>query len=494
MLKDMETLKGLMGVQDEGLIQKALTVANGFLGVNLESPAKLMLPFVSVMRNRVPVDRPKSGSSSATWRMQLGYGGFDFAGGQGTAFGGVGTDVAGNALTVDAPYKTQAIRGSVQYEAIPMSSGFDDPMSIETSRVLATLMRLEELILLGGNTAALSTITPTAGDSGVGGAAFGAGNWRVQVTALTLQGTVSNSSANSNVGETNVAAAVTRVVPVGGATYLTVAWAVVPGAVGYKVYCDDGIAGTIRLVEKSKLAYKDGTAITADGTTYVTVNSVRITAAPANTQPIAPAADATAQANVFEGLISWVMKSTVYGQALGTKTYQDMAGAKLTTAGSGVTEFDTILQNLWNAWQISPTVIVAGSKSVSHLTDQLVAANNAAMYRLEIAQERNSFVGGIFVGGYVNKYAASVLPGQAAVIPVIAHPYMVDGTYLFLTERIPYAYSREARGFALDLQTPYTWFELARTDRSFPFSLFFTEVLKCYHPLAQAYISGARVE
>lgn len=494
MIRDLDTLKQLMGTQDTDLIQKALTVANGFLGYNLEAPAKLMLPFVTVLRNRLPVDRPKQGSDSATWRVQLGYGGFDFAANQGTAFGAVGADVAGTALTISAAYKTQALKGEVQFEAIPMAAGFDDPMSIETSRTLATLMRLEELITLGGNTTALPTITPTVADSGVGGAAFANGNWRVQVTALTLQGTIANAAGNSNVGETNVAAAVTRAVGVGGATYLTVSWTPVAGAVGYKVYCDDGIAGTIRLVNKAKLAYKDGGTITVDAATYVSVNNVRITAAPAAGQPIAPAADATAQDNVAEGIIAWTDKSTVYGQALGTKIAYDANGAKLTTAGSGISEFDSILQQMWTSWQISPTLIVAGPKTVAHITDQLIAANNAAMYRIEIARERNSFVGGVFVGGYLNKFAASVLQNQAAVIPTIAHPYMPEGKVMFLTERIPYAYSREARGWALDVLTPYTMFDLARVSRTFPFSLFYSETLKCYHPLAQASISGLRVE
>ena len=116
------------------------------------------------------------------------------------------------------------------------------------------------------------------------------------------------------------------------------------------------------------------------------------------------------------------------------------------------------------------------------------------MYRVELAPERGQFIGGMYIGGYLNKFAASMLGNQAANIPVWAHPYMVDGTYLFLTERIPYQYSREARGFALDVQTPYTYFELARTDRSFPFSTFFTECLKCYHPLSNASIAGVKVE
>jgi hypothetical protein len=124
----------------------------------------------------------------------------------------------------------------------------------------------------------------------------------------------------------------------------------------------------------------------------------------------------------------------------------------------------------------------------------LIAANNAAMYRIEIQQERGGFTGGAFVGGYLNKYAASLMGNTPATIPVWAHPYCPDGTFMFLTERVPYQYSREARGFALDVLSPYQYFELARSTRTFPFSVFMTETLKCYHPLANAVISGVRVE
>lgn len=508
MTKDLDALQALMGAKgDQEALRKALTVATGFIGYNLEPTAKLMLPLFAGLRNRVAVDKPAQGSTNATWRMQLGYGAFNFGTNFGTAFGAVGGATTPAAVSVSASYKTQAIKGEVEFESIPMARGFDDPLAIETSMALSSLIRLEELLVLGGNQTALSAPVPVGAQSTATAInTFAAGTWTVKITALTLQGTITNAAANSNVGESAVGS-VDIVVAAGDADFLDVSWPPVEGAVGYKIYTESGVAvGDARLCPVANLRYRKITAGATDltafgdpitvpaGQTYVTVNHVQIITVPLVGQPAAPGADATANADVFEGFLAWTQKSSMYGQSLGTHFNKNMDGAPLTTAGSGVSEFDTVLQNLWKSWQINPTLIVTSPQGASVLTDKLIAANNAAMYRIEIAQERGGFTGGVFVGGYLNKFAASLMGYQPAVIPVWAHPYMPDGTFMFMTERVPYQYSREARGFALDVLTPYTYFELARATRSFPFSTFFTETLKCYHPLAQACISGARVE
>jgi hypothetical protein len=507
-VKDLAALQAMMGSSkiNDADLRKALTTATGFVGYNLEPTAKLMLPLFAGLRNRVTVDKPSQGAENATWRMQLGYGTFNFGSNMGTAFGGVGGATTPAAVTVNAAYKTQAINGEVQFEAIPMARGFDDPLAIETSMALSSLIRLEEMLVLGGNSAALTQSTP-AGNPSTATAVntFGTGTWSVKVSALTLQGCLTNASSNSNVGE-SLPVNVDIVVPGGDCDFLDVYWTPVPGAFGYKVYCEsaEGAANALLVVPATGLKYRKVTAgatdlanagdaiVTPSGQTFVTVNHVQIWAV--GTGAAAPIADATVSTLMFEGFLSWATKNTIYSQAVGTHINYNANGAPLTTAGSGVTEFDYILSNLWTQWQISPSLIVTSPNGASSLTDKLIAANNAAMYRVELNAERGGMTGGVFVGGYLNKFAASLMGQVPATISVWAHPYMPDGTFMFLTERVPYQYSREARGFALDVLTPYTYFELARNTRVFPFSTFFTETLKCYHPLAQAAIQGVRVQ
>ena len=514
---DIDNLTALMkGGADPAVLQKMLATTDNFVGINLESVAKLMLPLYAGLRNRLPVDKPKQGGTAALWRTQIGYGGFDFAASMGTAFHTIGNPAVGQALTATAPYKTQAVSGEVEYEAIPMAQGFDDPLAIETSRVLSILLKLEELIVLGGNVDALAAPAPAGVPSTLVGAAnFAAGNWHFKVSALTIQGTMANQptaaamiGGTHAVGEGVASASIQVISPFGGVDFLDIKWPVVAGALGYKVYCEDAAAsGNFYIVPVARLRYRKITAgatdLTAEGDAivsageYVNVNHVQIVLPPAiDAAHIAPSVDGSASTLMFDGLINWMQKTTLCGITLpvgSTHTNVDMDGAPLTTVGSGVAEFDQILEPLWKNWVINPTLIITDPAGAASLTDKLIAANGAAMYRLEISQERGSFIGGVFVGGYLNKFAASMMGYQPATIPVWAHPYMEPGTFLFLSERIPYQYSKEARGFALDVLTPYTYFEIARTQRSFPFSTFFNETLKCYHPAAQATIQGARV-
>lgn len=490
-------------------MKKALTTSAGFLGINLEAQAKIMLPLFAGLRHRYPVDTPTMGAAQAQWRMQLGFGAFGFgaAANFGTANGANGGTTLPSATTIAADYKSLSINGEVQWEAIQQSRGFDNAMTIDTMWALSALLRLEELIVLYANEAAITMTTiATAGGSTLNTpATFAAGTWTVIVTAITGQGSLTNATANSAVGESANSNSVGVVAPVGGSTFLDVSWPAVPGAVGYKVYCNSAVgggAGATTLVLPTQMAYTTGNLTTLGttisvptGQTYVTVNRVQIIAVPtAGTPP--PGADGTANANVFEGTLAWCEKSTIYGQALPFRNTIDQAGLSLTTQGTGIKEFDSILQTQWQTNHTSPSLVLCSSNSVVSMSNKIAAAGSNSQIRLDVYQDRNRVVGGLYVGGYVNKFASS-MAGMQTTIDVWAHPYMPDGTFLFLSENIPnqtYPYSRTAKAFALDVQTPYTYFELGRTQRSFPYDVFLGESLKCYWPSAQACIVGARVD
>lgn len=521
-MDDIQNLAALSGAFQTGNLgqrgmdsdlKKALTTAANFLGINLEPQAKILLPLFAGLRHRYPVDTPTMGAAQAQWRMQLGYGSFGFgaAANFGTANGANGGVTSPSATTIAADYKSLSINGEVQWEAIQQARGFDNAMAIDTMWALSALLRLEELIVLYANEAAIAApVISTLGGSTLNTpATFAAGAWTVIVTAITGQGSLTNGSANSPVGESVNSNSLVVTAPVGGSTFLDVSWPEVPGAVGYKVYCDSAVgggAGATTLVLPGQMRYwnSTGTGLTTLGTalisvptgqTFITVNHVQIVAVPtAGTPP--PGAEGTANANVFEGTLAWCEKSTIYGQSLPFRNVIDQGGNLLTTAGTGILEFDSILQTQWQTNHTSPSLILCSSNSVVSMGNKIAAAGSNSQIRLDVYQDRNRVVGGLYIGGYVNKFASS-MAGMQTTIDVWAHPYMPDGTFLFLSENIPnqtYPYSRTAKAFALDVQTPYTYFELGRTQRSFPYDVFLGETLKCYWPNAQAAIVGARVD
>jgi hypothetical protein len=498
MIPDLDNLKALMGVNqnDPSAVLKALTVSSGFVGYNLEPVAKLMLPLYAGFRNSLAVDRPKIGAQAATYRIQSGFG--NTFGQFGTAFAAVGQVISGSAVSISATYATQSVYNSVDFEAMQMAMGWDDALKIASAQSLASLIRYDELLCLGGNTATIGTPVPAFGASGSAGSGSGTLtlSGTIVVTALTLEGCIGNATTFANsYGET-----VGGSISVGASlkSFIDLSWPAIPGALGYKVYMGTAASSAYCLVPGSsgQVSYSDGTAITAiqTGQQYVTVNKVRITGTSGSTN-VPPSSDTSANSNAFEGVTSWCEKTTIYSQAVGSHSNVDMAGATFTTIPSGISQIDSVLQPLWSNWKIGPTRIMGGAKTVSKLNDAILNLSNP-LNVLNITDKQGGYTGGIFVGAYTNKFAASQPgAGQAAsVIPIWAHPDLPEGTLLFLSENIPYQYSQEGRGLALDVLTPYTYMDQSRDKRYFPFSIHFTETLKCYHPQAFAAIQGIRCE
>ncbi len=513
---DIQQLAALSGMSQNDLntLKKSLTVSSGFVGYNLEAVAKWMMPFFHGVRKRLPTSTPKVGGSSAVYRAQLGESNFSY-GGFGTAAGAIGPDALSGATSFTVPYQTQAVSGSVQVEAIHQSLGWDNAPELETKSALTRLFKFEEYENVGGNSAALAMTTVTANPSSLHlGPTFSNATWSIAVTALTLEGCVANGAVNSNVGETPLGTAYVDVVAgASGADYIDVSWPEVPGAFGYKVYANHAGGGghgaaALYLVPVASLNYSNlvsGSYLTTLGTAiapvpatanFVTVNHVQIAAVPANTQPNPPAADGTANANMYEGIMAWATKPTVYGVALPYRSVIDQGGATLTTVTGGIKEFDLVLQNLWRDQHASPSLILCSTNSILSLTNRVLAAGSNSQFRLDVYQTRNGIAGGLYVNGYVNKFAADMI-NMRKTIDVWAHPYVPDGTFIFITEDIPpetLPYANVAKTFELDTLIPYSYFPLASTTRTYPFSVYVNQALKCYWPSAQAAIVGARVD
>jgi hypothetical protein len=500
-------------------LKKALVAANGFVGINLEEEAKMYLPLFAGLRHRLPAVPAARGANQAQWRMLLGFGAFAFgaAASFGVADDANGPATAEAATTILADYTEQSINGGVGWTAIQKALGWDNAMTIDTMMALSLLLRLEELIVLMGNRALLAPPV-IAGNPSTATAinTFAAGNWHIRVTAITGQATLTGGAGTAgavlnNVGESAISNTLQIVVPGGDCDFLDVSWPAVPGAVGYKVYCETAAAsGVYALLDPTtQMAYANlvaGSFFSTIGNPilvpanqrYVTVNHVQILAPGTVGQPADPGAvDRSANANVFEGMVSWAEKQTIYTQLLpNARIMTDMAGMPLTVSATGIPEFDAILQTQWRNNHISPSLIICSPQAVTSVSNRIAAAGGSTQIRLDVYKDRNAIVGGLYVGYYVNKFAAS-MAGQRADIPIWAHPYMPDGTFLFLAEDVPpetYPYARQAKLFELDVMTPYTYLELGRATRSFPYDVFVGETLKCYYPDATSSIVGARVD
>lgn len=446
-------------------LNKAVNLAD-IPNIYLIRLAKLMLPVYAGLRRRLPQQTPPVGSNQATWRAQLGFSNLSFANAMSTAETSIGDAINETFLTFQAPFRRLSFNDKVSLEAVAGARGYDDPLQVAVIRALTAVLIGEERKLLGDNNAEIAKpASVTAVGSGVG--TVGGATDKFQVSALTYRGWLAGSTGGAGaVGETD--AAISAAVDIHLNLDVTISWPAVPGAVAYNVFYNP-LGGANH--------YYVGT---------YTVNSVKLTTLPgAGNAP--SATNKSSNANGYEGLIQWAEQSTIYTNAIPSKTVKDQAAKGLTTYAGGITEFDDVLASLWGNWQIAPSLIVTSPAGVRHLTKQILSADNPAVYRIEVQAERGTISGGAFVTGYVNKFAPYA-DGSPRVLDVMSHPYMPDGAYEFITESVPYPMARESRGFAIETLVPYTYFPLAQSDIAYPFAMVVSETLECFHPGAQAAI------
>jgi hypothetical protein len=457
-------------------LSKAMT-ASDVPGIYLIRLAKLMLPVYAGLRRRLPADTPKTGAENATWRAQIGFGTLNFADLMSVAEAAIGTSVPSSFLTFNSPYKDTSLNDAVTLKAIAAARGYDDPLQIAVIRAMTALLQAEERNILGGNGAALADTTAVTASGSSSGGTIAAGSYVVTVTALSYRGWLAKSKGSGSAVGESVGTASTQQVVSGGTNSIAVTWPAVPGAVAYNVYLTTtGGAGSAARYNKTVL-----------------VNKATLTIASTSTNT-PPTADTTVNTNMFEGLIQWCTQATILGNAIPSKqTITDNAGAGLTTGKGGITQFDAILNSLWTNWQTAPSLMVMSPSMSGTVTDKLLALNSAALYRIELTNERGQMQGGAMATGYVNKFAPYA-DGTPRYIDILPHPYMPDGTILFATETIPNPMSRESRGFALDVLIPYTYFPLAQTTIQYPFALTLSESVECFHPSAQTALTGVDVD
>ena len=458
---------------DTGDLQKVI-VSTDVPGVYLIRLAKLMLPVYAGLRRRLPATTPTQGAIAATWRAQLGFGALNFGTMMSVAEAAIGQAVPTAFLTFNAPYRPTSLNDSVTLQAIAASRGYDDPLQIAVIRAMAGLLQGEERIILGQNAVAIAGPTTVTGTPATTGGALAAGTYVIGVTALTYRGWVSASAGGASaVGESTATSSgvVTCTLTLGASIVAT--WPAVPGAVAYNVYVSPHNASPVTL-------YYNKT---------VMINTATITAESTGTV-LPPQADTSVNANGYEGLINWCELPTVYTNAItGKQAITDNAGAGLTVGNGGITQFDTILASLWTNWQIAPSLMVMSPNMAGTVTGKLSGVTQAPMYVINASEVQGQLTGGVFMSGYTNKFALFA-DGSPRKIDFFAHPYMPDGTILFITETIPYPMSREAQGFKLDVQIPYTYFPLAQNTIQYPFALTVAETLECFHPSAQCALVG----
>ena len=481
------------GAGDEDELRKG--VSSSFApGIYLQRLVKLMLPVVTPFRNRVYTEQAPLGAATAQWRTQLGYTNFIYAAAMSVAEAsvalgsttGTGQVINESSLTFAVPFVSTPNSNVVSLQAVAAGRGYDDPLQIAVIQSLTAMLKTEECNLLYGSNGSIAGPASVTSGSAASGS-ISAGSYTIKVSALTGQGwrytqdiPSYNGSGSYSVGGVTFTTAGESAVTASGSFFtagsakITASWPAVPGAVAYNVYLT--VSGSVSGWQQT---------VTWNNITWSTL-PVAVGSGSAG-----PGANTTANANGYEGLVSWAELSTIYGQAIPKKSFTDQGGVALTLNGANsIKEWDAILKQLWVNWNIAPTLILCSPQAALH-ANAVVTSGSAGFpaYRIEAQNVQGQIVGGLMQTGYINKMApwAENLP---RIVDILAHPYMSDGSYLFLSESINYRMARETRGFKLETRIPYTYFPLGPQAPNYPFTVLVDEALECYHAGAQAAVAG----
>lgn len=427
---------------------QGFSTSTGLNAYNLEAAAKVLVPFLSPLRNRFP--RQGGGRGTAVnWKAITGVNTTKIK--AGVAEGLRNSVISTSEVDKLQAYKDFGLDDSTTFDAQDAGQGFDDIRALSAANLLAGTMVEEEKILLGGNVTAIGAPTNfAAADSNTAGSLSGSTQYDLGVSALTLYGYLNGATGASSADETD--AALLQPTTGSGKTSLDLTWTAVRGAVAYNVYA---------AAHSATLKYS--------GTT--TTNTYHLSAIPGSGH--APnGSDLTADALSFDGVIPQV---EVSGSGA---YYKSLDGAALTGDNAGgVAEIDTMLKSLWDNSRIGPTLLLVNSQEAMNITKKVMANGSTTTLRQTVSVGADGVVtAGLVVSDYLNKFTG---PRN---IPIEIHPYLPPGTIIAISERLPFPRSNVPAPFAVDVRREYTQYDWAITARKWEYGVYGTECLKVYFP------------
>jgi len=453
--------------------------ANATTGINfydLELGAKMLVPVITPLRNRIPRTSGKGGIQ-ANWRAVTGINTANLSAGVGF---GIRGGVVTNATTdYTAVYKAIGLEDAVVWEADLAAMGFDDVKAIAVQCLLWSLMIREEKMILGGNTSyALGTPTGLTVTNASGGT-VPTETFSVYVVALTRDGyelAVANSAVPGQVSRTNADGSTSTYG--GGSSH--------PSANGTVSVTTGAAACTVNAVPGAcGYAWFGGTTGNEKLAAITTINSYVFTATPTGQAfsaiPGGTTTDFSTNALEYDGLLTMMANSAYNGLWATQPTGTAGTGTPLTADGEGgVQEIDTDLKYFWDTWRLSPTDIYVSSQEMLNIAKKVLTGSQNSAQRFVFDVSQGMLAGGYMVRSYLNKFSM----GGVKEIPIRLHPNMPPGTILYYTDTIPYPTSNVTNVVQVRARRDYHQIDWPIVTRSYPYGVYADEVLQNYFPPA----------
>jgi len=464
-------------------LSKAVTTSTGLAYYDLQGPAKNLYPTITKLRNMTPrVGRPSGYGTAAHWKQitALTGSGFDAMGwipeGQRSAA------MSYTATDKSASYVTLGEEDYLTFEAEAAGAGFEDLNSTVSLRLLQKTMRKEETGLLGGNASLPLGVpsTPTLSAPSDSNSTLTAQTYSVIVVGLTAEGWL-NCKGNATTGFTPSK----TITGMDGQTYtLNGGNSNVSANATVAVASGHGLAASVTPINGAvAYAWFAGTAGSETLQEITTVNCAYFNAPLASGRQAATTVTADNSTNAglaFDGfLVNAFEGGTVTTQPTGTNG----VGAPLTASGRGsIVEIDTLLENMWNAYRLGPTVIFVSSQEQKNITNKVLSNSSVPLLRYDVDGASGQPYA-ITAGGQI-KYYYNPFDGDGVTIPVVPHPDLTPGTLFAHCERLPEWYQSNEVPNVAEVITRRDYYRVdwpLRTRRR-EYGVYAEEVLAVYAP------------
>lgn len=469
-------------------IAKAISTATGLIAFDLQAPAKNLYPVVTPLRNRIP--RVGGGVGTATnWRQVSAITGSGFDNIGSVPEGQRAGQMSYTTATKSASFATLGEEDQVTFEAIGAARTFEDIQATMAMRLLQKTMLKEEVTILAGNSSLqLGTpATPALATATSAGATINI-TCSVIVVALTLQGFY-NSSVSGGVATSKT------VTGADGKTFAVNGGSSMKSAAGSQaVSTGNNLTGTVTAVVGA-VAYAWYVGVVGSETlqAITPINSVLLTSLTSSGQNAsAVTADCSTNSTDFNGLLTTALTAgnNAYVKTLATGTAG--TGTVLTSSNRGsVVEIDTMLQSMWDNFQVSPTVLFMNSQQIKDVTTKVFSgSSNTSLLSYRQDPEGGGYQ--IDAGGMISTYYNPFLLDGGTRIPVKIHPKVPAGTILAWAENLPAQYmSSEVPNVAeIKMRQDYYALDWPPVTRARQRGVYVEEVLAVYAPFAMGVINN----
>jgi hypothetical protein len=484
----LDLVKGALSAPDDR-IAKTISSATGLVAYDLQAPAKNLYPFVTPIRNVLP--RVGGATGSATnWRQVTALVGSGFDAMGWVPEGQRSGQMSYTTESKSAAFVTLGEEDAASYEAISAGRHFEDIQARMTFRLLQKLMLKEEMAILGGNASLqLGTpATPALSASG-SGATLPAATYSVRVAALTLEGyqnsalatgvattkTINGADGKTFVlsgGSSNISANATQAVTLGQTLFASVT--AIQGAVAYAWFVGPAGSETLQAI--------------------TTINSASLAAPLAAGQQAVSDITADNSANpsyAFDGLLTSALKagSNAYVSMLPTGTAG--TGTALTPSGRGsVVEIDAMFQQMWDHYQVSPTVLYVNVQELKNITSKVLSNASGPLLHYQVSGDGNAY--DLAAAGAVSFYFNPFTLNGGLRIPVRIHPRVPPGTIIGWAENLPVQYQSNEVPNVAEIKTRQDYYQIdwPVVTRQRQVGVYAEEVLAVYAPFAMGVITN----